>query len=100
VSTKHLPESLQNFNTKLMSITIPKNVEEVKRDPRWIQAMKLEMEALNKNDTWTLTKLPKKKKLVGYRWVYSIKFDANENIDRYKARLIIKEYTQTYGIDF
>jgi hypothetical protein len=51
VSTNHLPEPLKNFNTKLMSIIVPKNVEEAKRDPRWIHAMELEMEALNKNDT-------------------------------------------------
>jgi len=54
------------------------------------------MEALQKNQTWTLVPLPKGKRTVGCKWVFSFKHKA----DGYKARLVAKRYTQTYGIDY
>jgi len=42
--------------------------------------------------------LPRGKKTVGCKWVFSIKHKADGSIDRYKARLVAKGYTQTYGI--
>jgi hypothetical protein len=44
--------------------------------------------------------LPRGKKTVGCKWVFSIKHKADGSIDRYKARLVAKGYTQTYGIDY
>lgn len=58
------------------------------------------MEALIKNNTWTLVTLPKRKKTVKCRWVFSIKHKANGSIKWYKQRLIAKGYTQTYGVDY
>jgi hypothetical protein len=60
--------------------------------------VKEELEALQKNGTWTLVPLPRGKKTVGCKWVFSIKHKADGSIDRYKARLVAKGYTQTYGI--
>ncbi|KAM1982959.1 hypothetical protein ACFX16_011426 [Malus domestica] len=62
--------------------------------------MNEEMEALQKNSTGELTNLPKGKKSVGCRWIYTIKFNADGTIERYKARLVAKGYTQTYDIDY
>ena len=62
--------------------------------------MNMEMEALEKNKTWELVKLPEGKKLVGCKWVYTVKYKADGSIERYKARLVAKGYTQTYGIDY
>lgn len=75
-------------------------MEEAVQDKRWVDAMKSEMDALEKTHTWKLVDLPEGKKTVGCKWVYSIKYNAEGGIERYKARLVAKGYTQTYGIDF
>ena len=62
--------------------------------------MKVEMDALKKNGKWELVDLPKGKKAVGCKWVFSLKFKADGSLERYKARLVAKVYTQTYGVDY
>jgi Reverse transcriptase (RNA-dependent DNA polymerase) len=62
--------------------------------------MKEELKASEKNKTWVIVQLPKEKKSVGCKWVYKIKYNSNETVERYKTRLVIKGYTQTYGIDY
>ena len=59
-----------------------------------------EMKALQKNNTWEVVELSKRKKPVGCRWVFTVKYKANGSLNRYKARLVAKGYTQTYGIDY
>jgi len=59
-----------------------------------------EMEALHKNKTWDLVKLPNGKKVVGCKWVFTIKHKVDGSVERYKVRLVIKGFTQTYGIDY
>ncbi|XP_071687598.1 uncharacterized mitochondrial protein AtMg00810-like [Rutidosis leptorrhynchoides] len=49
-----------------------------------------EMEALNRNNIWILTELPKDRKPIGSKWVYRIKYKSTGEIDRYKARLVAK----------
>ena len=100
VTTKQLPEKVKNFADKMLSIEIPTNVNEARRDQRWVKAMELEMEALKKNNTWEMVELEKGKKTIGCRWVFSVKYGANGKVERYKARLVAKGYTQIYGIDF
>lgn len=58
------------------------------------------MIALKKNGTWEIVDLPRNKVLVGCKWVYTVKLKLNGSIDRYKACLVAKGYTQTYGIDY
>lgn len=44
--------------------------------------------------------MPVKKKAVGHKWVYKMKFKTNESTKRYKVRLVIKGYTQKEGLDY
>lgn len=58
--------------------------------------MIVEMQALEKNDTRELVVLPKSSSC---KWVFTTKHNPNGSIQRKKARLIAKGYTQAYGID-
>ncbi|CAL8088305.1 unnamed protein product [Prunus armeniaca] len=81
------------------NIKIPTRVEEAFNDPKWAEAMNIEMEALQKNNTWDIVDLPKGKKHVECRWVFTVKYNADGTVERYKARLVAKGFTQTYGVD-
>jgi Reverse transcriptase (RNA-dependent DNA polymerase)/Integrase core domain len=100
VTTEHLPSPLKEFDTTLASIRIPERLEEAMSNPKWLEAMRAEMEALEKNHTWRLVSLPKGRKTVGCKWVFTVKYGPTGLVDRYKARLVAKGFTQTYGIDF
>jgi len=66
----------------------------------WMTAMQEEIEALHKNNTWDLVPLPQGRKAISNKWVYKIKRDSNDQVERYRARLVVKGYTQKEGIDF
>ena len=58
------------------------------------------MKALKKNETWDLTLLPEGKRSVGSKWVFTIKYNVDGSVERYKARLVARGFTQTYGLDY
>lgn len=68
--------------------------------PHWIEAINLELEALEKNRTWEVTTLPPNRKAIGCKWIFKTKFKADGSVDKYKARLVILGYKQKYGIDY
>lgn len=59
-----------------------------------------EYDALVKNHTWILVEPPNDQKVIDNRWVYKIKERPDGSIDRYKARLVVRGFTQEYGIDY
>ncbi|KAJ0838106.1 putative RNA-directed DNA polymerase [Helianthus annuus] len=70
------------------------------QDENWKEAMKKEIRALEENGTWTLETLPEGKRAIDSKWVYKIKYKASGEIERYKARLGAKGFTQTEGVDY
>ncbi|CAA7037259.1 unnamed protein product [Microthlaspi erraticum] len=66
----------------------------------WRGAMKLEIDALEENQTWELVKLPPGKRAIGCKWVYKIKYRADGSIERYKARLVVLGNRQEEDVDF
>ncbi len=63
-------------------------------------AMKKEYDSLMANNTWTLVPLPVGRKPISCKWVFKIKQGANGEVERYKARLVARDFTQTYGVDY
>jgi hypothetical protein len=62
--------------------------------------MEAKLNALVRNDTWDLVSLPKKKDVIGTKWVYKTKYKSDGTIDKYKARLAAKDYAQNERIDY
>ncbi|GJT89666.1 putative RNA-directed DNA polymerase [Tanacetum coccineum] len=100
VNYSNLSVEYFNFSTNLNKIVEPKNFEEASKDIRWLEAMNLEMEALNRNGTWVLTKLPIGRKPIGNKWVYKVKYKSSGDVERFKARLVAKGFNQKEGIDY
>ncbi|KAJ9555288.1 hypothetical protein OSB04_009902 [Centaurea solstitialis] len=85
----------------LYSDADPLSFEEAYQDQKWKDAMDKEIEAIMKNNnTWVLVDLPKNHKPIGVKWIYKTKLNERGKVDRYKARLVVKGYTQKYGIDY
>jgi len=63
-------------------------------------AMDEKMATLDVNFTWELIALLKDKKTMGCKWVYKVKHNVDESVNKYKARLVAKGYAQTYGINY
>ncbi|GJR72454.1 ribonuclease H-like domain-containing protein [Tanacetum coccineum] len=82
------------FSTSLNKSAEPSTFYEAIKDRNWIDAMSAEIAALNRNNTWTITTLPKGRKAIGSKWVYKIKYKSTGNIDRYKVRLVAKGFGQ------
>ena len=58
-----------------------------------------EYDSIMKNDTRELTKLPNNKVPIWWKWLYKSNFNADGSIDKYKAILVAKGYSQKEGID-
>lgn len=83
-----------SFVNQLSIVSIPNRMQEALADPRWKAIVDEEMKSLEKkNETWELVDLPLGKKLVGYQWIYIVKYKVDGTIEHFKARLTTKGYT-------
>jgi hypothetical protein len=55
---------------------------------------------LMENDTWDLVPLPKGINLIGCKWVYRTKYEIDGSVERQKAWLVAKLFSQFEGIDY
>jgi hypothetical protein len=69
-------------------------------DPKWRVTMEDEYGALMSNGTWDLVPLPQGSNVVTGKWVFTHKFRADGTFDRYKARWVLRGFTQRPGVDY
>ena len=69
----------------------PSTVREALSTPdkaRWEEAMAREMESIHSNRVWELVEPPLNRKIVGSKWIFKQKRDAEGTVTQYKARLV------------
>lgn len=66
---------------------------------QWVEAMKSEIDSLLENDTWVCIDKPTGVNVVKTKWVFKLKKEQEGKV-RYKARLVMKGFTQKKGIDY
>ncbi|GJW45516.1 ribonuclease H-like domain-containing protein [Tanacetum coccineum] len=79
---KHVYYVKLNYVNYCFATTLKKSIEpttyyEYALNRTWIEAMNDEIVALYKNNTWTITDLPKGRKAIGCKWTYKIKYKAS-----------------------
>ncbi|XP_068475183.1 uncharacterized mitochondrial protein AtMg00820-like [Phaseolus vulgaris] len=79
---------------------IPTSIKEALSSPPWLQAMTDEYTTLINNHTWSLTYFLAGAKVVGCKWLFKNKYNADGSFQRHKARLVAKGFSQTVGTDY
>ncbi|OIT40289.1 hypothetical protein A4A49_58195, partial [Nicotiana attenuata] len=67
VAYNGLSAQYQSFVSKFSLETEPQSYAEATKDPRWIDAMKAEIQTLEDNKTWKVVPLPHGKRAIGCR---------------------------------
>ena len=71
----------------------PSSFREAAQHQVWVDAMVEEYSSIMTNDVWEVIPKPQERSVVGSRWIYKIKYAADENIEKLKARFVANGYT-------
>ena len=67
---------------------------------RWCETIKDELQNLENNQIWEYNKLSLKQKTISLKYVFKIKYNTNNFVARFKAKLVAQEFSQVPDIDF
>lgn len=80
--------------------TEPKIFKEAMASEMWHGSVNAEFETLEQNRTWDVESLSPGKNVVGCKWVYTLKYNADGTIERPKSPLVAQSFTQQEGLDY
>ncbi|XP_070009661.1 uncharacterized protein [Nicotiana sylvestris] len=100
VSYENISDSYAKAISSYSAVVEPQSYTEAVKHPKWIEAMKAEISALEENHIWSVVELPTGKVPIGCKWVFKVKYTSSGEVERYKARLVAKGYSQKEGLDY
>ncbi|KAK3005095.1 hypothetical protein RJ639_017120 [Escallonia herrerae] len=108
ISKEQVPEQIEassdeqsDYAFLVQSIpTEPKGIKTALKHNGWKAAMEEEILALHHNKTWDLAPRLPLMNFIGSKWVYKTKLKSDGSLERLKAKLVAKGYSQVKGIDF
>lgn len=86
-------------------VVIPQTYEEALNSPEsseWKQAIFSELMSIEENNTWNVVDKPQDKlvNIVSSKWVFTVKNNIDGTIERFKARLVARGFSQKHGVDY
>eukprot|EP00253_Pinus_taeda_P031455 PITA_31455 len=100
----HVPKekrtNLDSKSKKCIFIGTVKEALYLEDGKPWKVAMVDEMTSLHKKEAWDLVDLSVGRKPIGSKWMFKKKTNVEGKVEKYKARLVEKGYSQVPGIDF
>lgn len=78
----------------------PSYYKEARGIPGWNNVMKIEFEAIVRNNTWTLVPKPLDCKPITTKWLYNVKLKSGSSLEKYKSKVVARGYKQQYDIDY
>ena len=105
LSTKDLEILERAFPaTEINGVKIPQTYQQAINDPtygkQWKLAITEEIISLIENGTWKQVVPPAGANLVSTKWVFTIKTKADGTIERFKARLVARGFSQIHSQDY
>ncbi|GJS35318.1 retrovirus-related pol polyprotein from transposon TNT 1-94 [Tanacetum coccineum] len=70
------------------------------QDHSWIESMQEELHQFERLNVWELVERPAGRNIIGVKWLWKNKTDAENTVIRNKSRLVAKGYHREEGIDF
>lgn len=100
LSYSNISSEFQNAILSVSADTVPSTFKQAILSDLWKKAMNTEFDGMNTNKTYSIVTLPPGKNVVGCRWVYALKYNADGTVERPRARLVAQGYTQQEGVDY
>ena len=95
--------SMVELYTQASSVGKPRSHTKALQSPQsedWKKAEAKEIMSLESCGTWEVVPRPDDINIVSCKWVYWVKYGADGEVTRYKARLIARGFTQIHGLDY
>ena len=71
----------------------PKNIKDAMTHDNWIESMQEEFDQFKRLEVWELVERPDGVYVIGLKWIWKNKLDAEGNVIRKKSRLVAKGYS-------
>ena len=106
-----LKEALMDCNEELAMVAKiakaealePSSLADARCQPDWSdweRAIEEELATVRDAGTWILVEPPAGANIVGLKWVFRVKKDADRNVIQKKARLVTQGFSQVPGVDY
>ncbi|CAA7036610.1 unnamed protein product [Microthlaspi erraticum] len=88
------------LHTQKVVFPQPKTVTEALKHPGWNNVMTCEIDTCGETRTWSLVPYTPAMYVLGSKWIFTPKIQADGSLERLKARIVAQGFDQEEGIDY
>lgn len=91
--TRQLSDIYNNYSFAL-HVVDPVTYEDAAKSSEWQAVMHEKMDSIQRNNKWVLAGTVEDKKIIGLKWIFKTKYQTNGEVQKLKAKIVAKGYTQ------